>query len=148
MVTERDSVGVHIINSYAVAPASTPLALSITVPAGVNIPVMPGMPGPTLSNAGDVTSTATASGGTTPYTYSWSISEVNDLDGVFAVNSQGTTTNATYNDAIIETSFTQPPPPAPPNPPPVPATYRVSCTVTDGNSDQVTATQDFQVDAV
>ena len=126
---------------------SSPLALSLTDPSPVVITTPPGVPAPILSNAGDISSTATASGGTTPYSYSWTLLEIDDLDGVISINTQGTTNNATYNDAIVETTFTQPAPPAPPNPPSTPANYRVSCTVTDGNSDQVTITKDFTVSA-
>ena len=126
---------------------SSPLALSLTDPSSVVINAPPGVPAPILSNAGDISSTATASGGTTPYSYSWTLLEIDDLDGVISINTQGTTNNATYNDAIVETTFTQPAPPAPPNPPSTPANYRVSCTVTDGNSDQVTITKDFTVSA-
>lgn len=125
----------------------TPLSLSISQPTDpLVIPLPPGAPPPTLSVAGDIVSTATASGGTTPYTYAWTLTEIDDLDGVFAVNTQGTTTNATYNDAVIETTFTQPPPPAPPNPFPVPGVYQVECTVTDGASNTATANAQFTVE--
>ena len=149
MDTERDNMGVHIINPYAVAPASTPLSVSITQPTDpVVIPIAPGAPPPTISAPGDIVSTATASGGTTPYTYSWTLTEIDDIDGVFAVSRQGTTTNATYNDSQIETTFTQPAPPAPLNPLPAPGFYEVECTVTDGASNTATAIAQFSVEAI
>ena len=125
------------------ANASTPLALSITNPGTVNITVPPGTQGGS-SNAGDISSTATATGGDGSYTYAWTLSEITDVDQAFTINSQGTTTNATYNTATVSTNYNDNIPPPPPPPPPV-ATYRVSCTVTDGNGDTATATADFTI---
>lgn len=129
------------------ANASTPLSVTITDPGPLAMFVPPGMPGAT-SNAGEISSTATASGGDGSYTYAWTLSEISDPDNKFAVASQGTTNTATYNTGTISTTHSSPPPPAPPSPPPTTATYRVSCTVTDGNGDTANDTVDFAVDAV
>ena len=138
-------MGVHIINSYAGAPASTPLGLSLTLNADpVLIPVPPGQTGAT-SNVGDVNVSSTASGGQTPYSYSWSLAEISDPGNHLSVASQGTTTNANYTDATISTNANNPATPPPP-PPPDPGVYRATCTVTDGNSDQVTQTVDINVE--
>ena len=125
------------------ANASTPLSLSITTPGDVTIVVPPGSQGGS-SNSGDISSTATASGGDGSYTYAWTLSEIADVDQGFSINSQGTTTNATYNTATVSTNYNNQLPPPPPPPPPQ-ATYRVSCTVTDGNGDTATATADFTI---
>ena len=127
--------------------SASPLAISITNPGPLGIAVPPGSSGAT-SNAGEISSTATATGGDGSYTYAWTLSEIDDLDSKFAVASQGTTTNATYNTATISTTHAVPAPPSPPPPPPQTATYRVSCTVTDGNGDTATANRNFSVDAV
>jgi len=129
------------------ANASTPLSVTITTPDPLAMFVPPGIPG-TTSNAGDITSTATASGGDGSYTYAWTLSEINDPDNKFAVASQGTTNTATYNTGTVSTTHSSPPPPSPPSPPPATATFRVSCTVTDGNGDNASANADFTVDAV
>lgn len=124
--------------------SSSPLAVSITTPSDLVIVVPPGQNGGT-SNAGEISSTATASGGDGSYTYAWTLSEITDADGAFAVASQGTTNAATYNTGTVSTTYNNPIPPTPPPPPPTPATYRVSCTVTDGNGDTANATANFGV---
>ena len=126
--------------------AVTPLSVSITTPGDLGIPVLPGASGGT-SNAGEISSTATASGGDGSYTYAWTLSEVSDPDSKFAVASQGTTNAATYNTGTVSTTQTNPLPPAPPPPPAQTATFK-SCTVTDGNGDTASANADFSVDAV
>ena len=145
----RDTMYLGVAGACAeqAANASTPLALSLTSPSDVTLNVPPGVNGAT-STAGEITSVASASGGTTPYSYAWTLIEVTDATDEYAVSSQGTTTNATYNDATVKTTYNNPLPPTPPPPPPPPATFRVSCTVTDGNSDTVTATKDFSVSVV
>lgn len=127
--------------------SATPLAVSITTPNPVALSVPPGTTGAT-SSAGDISSTATASGGDGSYIYAWTLSEITDADGAFAVASQGTTNAATYNTGTVSTTYNNPVPPTPPPPPPTPATYRVSCTVTDGNGDTANATADFSVSVV
>ena len=123
--------------------SAAPLALSISNPGDVGINVPPGVQGGS-SNAGEIASTATATGGDGSYTYAWTLSEIDDLDQAFSINSQGTTTNATYNTATVSTNYNNNIPPPPPPPPPQ-ASYRVSCTVTDGNGDTATATADFAI---
>ena len=145
----RDSVYWGVAGACAEQEAnsgSAPLAVTISGEnSDINIVAPPGVPGPHLSNPGEVTATANPTGGTSPYTYAWTITEVVDPDGVFAVNNNGTTTTQTYNDATMETTFTQPPPPAPPNPPPIVATYRVACTVTDSATNTASANYEFNL---
>lgn len=147
----RDNVYLGVAGACAEqeANASSPLSLSITTPDDVGIEVPMGQTGAT-SNAGDIVSVATATGGDGSYTYSWTLIEEEDPTNEYSIASQGTTTNATYSDATISTSFSNvmPPPPAPPPMPPPPARYAVACTVTDGNGDEVTETADFQVEVV
>jgi hypothetical protein len=137
------------------AGSGSPLAATVSTPSDLQIPVFADSSPGTTSAAGEISSTVTASGGTPPYVYSWSLSEQVDDEGGFSIASQGSPTNqATYNTATISTTFTNPspaPPPAPPPPPPpAAATYRVTCQVTDQNGagDTVSASQDFTVDAV
>lgn len=129
--------------------SAAPLALSITTPSDVDLVVPFGQTGAT-SSAGDIVSVATATGGDGSYTYSWSLIELSDATNEYSIASQGTTTNATYNDSTVSTSFSNvmPPPPDPPPTPPPPASYRVSCTVTDGNGDSVVETADFVVQVI
>ena len=127
--------------------SAAPLAVSITDPGPLGIPVPPGQTGAT-SNSGEISSTASATGGDGSYTYAWTLSEIDDLDAEFSVASQGTTTNATYNTGTVSTSFNNPTPPTPPPPPPQTATFRVSCTVTDGLGATASASRDFFVDVV
>jgi hypothetical protein len=127
--------------------AVTPLSVSITTPDDLVIAVPPGASGGT-SNSGEISSTATASGGDGSYTYAWTLSEIADPENKFAVASQGTTNAATYNTGTVSTTQSNPLPPTPPPPPPQTATFRVSCTVTDGNGDTATANANFNVDAV
>jgi len=131
------------------ANASTPLSLSITTPDDVELVVPAGQTGAT-SSAGDISSVATATGGDGSYTYAWTLTEVADPTSEYSIASEGTKTNATYNDATVSTSFSNVvlPPPNPPPVPPPPADYRVSCTVTDGNGDEVTETANFQVSVI
>lgn len=125
------------------ANASTPLKVTITAVDAVFIVVPPGSQGGS-TNQGDITSVATATGGDGSYSYSWTLSEVDDAEQAFTINSQGTTTNATYNTATVSTNYNNQLPPPPPPPPPL-STYRVSCTVTDGTGATDTATEDFDV---
>ena len=133
--------------------SSSPLAVAVSDPSDLVIGVSADSSSGTTSTPGEISSTATASGGTPPYVYSWTLSEQLDLDNGFAIASQGTTNATTYNTATISTTFTNTspaPPPAPPPPaPPLQATYRVTCQVTDQNGagDTVSAYQEFFVDA-
>jgi len=131
--------------------SGSPLAVSITTPDTVLIAVEVGQSGG-QSGAGDITSTATASGGDGSYSYAWSLTEVEDFDGAFAIVTQGTTNAATYDTAEVSTNYHNqeplPPPNPPPPPPPNPAVYRVSCTVTDGTGATATANALFDVEAV
>ena len=103
------------------------------------------------TNAGDADSTASASGGDGSYSYAWTVTETGD-DGQngssCAILSEGTKTNAQYNTATFRVTVGAQlagVPPAPVSPPPsfTQATYRLRCTVTDGNGD--TATADYTV---
>ena len=121
--------------------ASSPLAISITEPAPV---IMIGSASSTISSgAGEIDSTATASGGDGSYTYAWTLAENRDDANVFSINSAGTTNGVQYNDATINGVT-----PASALDPPNTAFYDVSCTVTDGNGDTATDTKTFSVEAM
>lgn len=137
-------------------PAALSLSLSvtstqITVDLGG---VPPDQSGTVDTNAGEADSTASASGGDGSYTFAWTITETAD-DGAngssCAILAQGTKNAAQYNTAtfrVTKAAELAGDPPAPVNPPPSfsEATYRLRCTVTDGNSD--TATADYTVTIV
>ena len=125
--------------------SASPLALSVSVPDPLAIGVAPGQSGAT-SNAGEIVSQATATGGDGSYSYSWSLTELGDPDNHLSIASSGTTNAALYNDATIATNFAQTNPPS--NPPPSPGGYRVSCTVTDGTGATATATANFDVEVL
>ena len=134
-------------------PAALSLALNttattITLDIGG---VPPDQSGTVDSNSGDADSTATASGGDGSYSYAWTVAETGD-DGQngssCAILAQGTKNAARYNTATFRLTVGAQlagSPPAPVNPPPQfsAATYRLRCTVTDGNGD--TATADYTV---
>lgn len=93
------------------------------------------------SPEGEISITATASGGTPPYSYSWVLNRESDDDNAFTLN-MGTTNSDRWSDAIITTTYQGPPdfeqdPPT--NLPPSPASYSVFCVVTDANGDQENA---------
>ena len=83
------------------------------------------------SGAGEIDMQATASGGVTPYSFSWTLVSENDPTNSFSIN-LGTTNNAdgTWNNAVVTTTFSGPPGPG--NDPPPPAEFQIRCTVTDG----------------
>lgn len=95
------------------------------------------------SVSGELDITATPTGGLTPYTFSWSLSEDFDPNNAFSVSSTGTTNGATYNDAVFSANL---PPSA--SDPPFSATYIATCTVTDSNGDTATVQKFISVDAV
>ncbi len=132
--------------SLSVSPTSTTIDLRGGI-AGVP----PDASANVDSNAGDADSTASASGGDGSYSFAWTVTETAD-DGSggssCAVLSEGTKTNAQYNTATFRVTVAAQlagVPPAPVEPPPnfTQATYRLRCTVTDGNGD--TATADYTV---
>ena len=92
------------------------------------------------SNAGQLDVTATATGGTSSYTYTWSLSELDDQDDKFAVSAAGTTNAAQYDTARFENSSNL----GGGDPPPAPSLYRASCEINDGVS-TITLTSNFAV---
>ena len=146
----------YTVLGFGSHPSRGPAALSIslnTTAVTISIDVSgvpPDQTGTADSSAGQADSTASASGGDGSYTFAWTITETAD-DGAnghsSAILSEGTKTNAQYNTATFRLTRAQSlhPVTGPVHPPPQfsEATYRLRCTVTDGNSD--TATADFTV---
>lgn len=139
---------------------AAPLSLSLSVTrTDIDVTeqmaaVPPDQVGTIDTSAGDADSTASASGGDGSYSFAWTVTETAD-DGAngssCAVLSEGTKTNARYNTAtfrVTKAADLAGFPPAPVSPPPSfsQATYRLRCTVTDGNGD--TATADYTVNIV
>ena len=132
-------------------PAPLSLALSVTATEiTVDVGGVPPDQSANLdTNAGEVDSVAAASGGDGSYSYAWTITETDDNNispASCAVLATGTQNAARYNTATFR--VTQPAlisGGVPIEPPPrfQEATYRLRCTVTDGNSD--TATADYTV---
>lgn len=82
----------------------------------------------TTSGAGELDGTVTPSGGSGSYTYTWSLSEVDDPDDKFVVSTAGTQNAAQYNTARFTCSSNL----AGGDPPPQDAQYQVRCIVNDG----------------
>ncbi len=116
--------------------------------------VPPDQSGTADTNSGDADSTASASGGDGSYSYAWTVTETADNGqngSSCAILAEGTKNAAQYNTAtfrVTKAADLAGFPPAPVNPAPsfTEATYRLRCTVTDGNSD--TATADYTVTIV
>ena len=114
--------------------SSSPLALTIQENQDPNL-VVPGPAGTTQqTNAGEVDVTGIASGGSPPYSFAWTVTEIAD-NGNCVVLAAGTQNAAQYNtltfQTVIPTGF----------PPETQADYELECTVTDsaGASVQVQA---------
>lgn len=93
------------------------------------------------SNEGEIVVNAEATGGTPPYSFSWTLQRESDDDNAFSIN-MGTTDRTTWDDAIITTTYQGPPdfeqdPPT--NLPPSLASFSVFCVVTDDNGDVASA---------
>ena len=101
------------------------------------------------SNEGEIVVTASATGGTSPYSFSWLLNRESDDDDAFSIN-MGTTNDARWEDAIITTTYLGPPnfatePPS--NLPPTPASFSIFCVVTDDNGDQASASMTIDATA-
>ena len=106
-----------------------PLALSVAFNVGEGFLEVPGPSGTTQQTAsGQVDVSGSASGGTAPYSFAWTVTEISD-QGNCAVLAAGTQNVANYNTLTFETVL-----PANPFDPPVEANYTLRCTVTDSAS--------------
>ena len=121
--------------------SSSPLALTIQENADTNI-VAPGPGGATVNtNAGEADFTAVASGGSAPYSYSWSVTELAD-SGNCVVLAAGTQNVAQYNTLTFQTVVPSG------GPPEASADYEITCTVTDSAGASVSAQVNVAVLAV
>ena len=134
---------IALMGTAAQGSGAPALALSLA-PTSVDI-VLETLGAGQSSNSGEISVTATASGGTTPYAYAWSLNSENDPTNSYSIN-MGTTNAATWTDAIVSTTFQGPPGPG--NDPPGPGGFTIKCVVTDDDGTTVEATMDVSVDAV
>ena len=112
--------------------SSSPLALNIQDNVDPNL-VVPGPPNSTQqSNAGEVDFTGVASGGSPPYSFAWTVTELAD-GGNCVVLAAGTQNAAQYNTLTFQTVI--------PGgiPPETQAEYELECTVTDSAGASVQA---------
>ncbi len=112
--------------------SSSPLALTIQENQDPNL-LVPGASGSTQqTNAGEVDVTGIASGGSPPYSFAWTVTEVAD-GGNCVVLAAGTQNAAQYNtltfQTVIPSGF----------PPETQAEYELECTVTDSAGASVQA---------
>ena len=120
------------------AKRGSPLAVSVAF-NGADIVENAGPATQTIdSGAGQIDLTATATGGTAPYSYSWSVLETSD-NGNNSILSLGTTNAAIYNTLQIRTVL-----PAISDPP-TEAQYLITCQVTDSATDTVSGAETVTV---
>ena len=99
--------------------------------------------GTVTTASGAITASVTASGGSGSYTYSWSVSEISDLNNAFSVNSTGTTNGSTYDTLTIDCNI-----PANASDPPNDAVYEISCTVSDGVASDIVVSFNLAINAI
>jgi len=127
-----------------VAMGQGPAALSISLNKDTFDPLDlagPDVAHPLDSSAGQIDVTASAAGGDGSYTFAWTLSELGDSGNILAVLAAGTTNQAQYNTLTLRSTASAGAPPAE-------VTYRIICTVTDGNSDTAEITIDQPVVAI
>lgn len=125
------------------AHSKGPAALAVSITVNTADPLID-TAGSQTSGAGEISMTASASGGDGSYSYAWTLASENDPQNAFSIN-MGTVNAASWNDAIVTTTYTGPPGPG--NDPPIPAEFTIRCTVTDGNGDTATAIDVTRADA-
>ena len=138
------SFGYTVLGFGAFANRSSALAASITsaTPANMGGLMISYSGGATSESAsGDLDWRVTASGGSGSYTYSWSLVEVDDPDGVISIYSNGTTNAARYQNGRLRITANI----AGGDPPPQAGMYQGRCVVSDG-VDSVTVNSAFTVE--
>jgi hypothetical protein len=124
--------------------SSNPFAASLDGGyTAVHDEIQPAGSGTVQTASGAITASVTASGGSGSYTYSWSVSELTDLNNAFSVNSTGTTNTATYNTLVLNCDI-----PANVFDPPNDAVYEISCTVSDGVASDIVVSFNLAVNAI
>ena len=126
---------------------SGPPALSITLDAEeleLLELVGPDVVHPIDSTLHQIDVEALAAGGDGTYTYAWTVTEDGDNkntgSGVLQILSAGTTNGAQYDTLTVRSNATPGPP--------TDATYELTCTVTDGNSDTASVTVNLPIMAL
>ena len=84
-----------------------------------------------------------ATGGSGSYTFTWTNSEVDDPQGVYSVNSVGTTNAAQYNTLALNGTV-----PTGAADPPNDCVYQLSCRVQDGAGGDITVTRNLAFVAI
>jgi hypothetical protein len=124
--------------------SSSPFAASLDGGyTAVHDEIQPAGSGTVVTASGAITASVTASGGSGSYTYSWSVSELTDLNNAFSVNSTGTTNGSTYNTLTINCNI-----PASVTDPPNDAVYEISCTVSDGVASDIIVSFNLAINAI
>ena len=146
----RDKMGVIIINSYT-GGGSAPLAVSIITDGSA--PLVDLVEHLDAAGSGSFTMgsggipnwelSVSATGGSGSYTFTWSLLEIDDFQGVYSVSSTGTTNAATYNTMAITGTI-----PSANTDPPNDCLYRVSCRVQDGAGGDITVSRDCSLVAI
>ncbi|MDB2565346.1 hypothetical protein N9X64_00355 [bacterium] len=95
---------------------------------------------PISTGAGQIDITASAAGGDGSYSFAWTTQELGDSGNILAVLAAGTTNAAQYDTLTLRSTATPGPP--------AEVTYRLTCTVTDGNSDTASVSIDQPVVAI
>tara|TARA_R100000008_G_C3569999_1_gene161483 strand:- start:705 stop:1133 length:429 start_codon:yes stop_codon:yes gene_type:complete len=141
------SFGYTVLGFGGFANRSTVLAASITSasPSDGSQLSISAVGGATThdSSSGDIDCTVTATGGSGSYTYSWSLVEADDPDGVVSILANGTTNAARYQNGRLRITYDT----TGPHPPPQGALYQARCVVSDGSS-SVTVDSNFSVELV
>ena len=105
--------------------------------------IQPAGSGTVQTLSGAIIASVTASGGSGSYTYSWSVTEIDDLNNAFSVNSTGTTNISTYDSLVLNCDI-----PANAIDPPNSALYEISCTVGDGVASDIVVSFNLAVNAI
>lgn len=133
------------------AKRGTPFAVSIITDGSAALTdivehAVPAGSGSFVTGTGGVPTfdiSVSATGGSGSYTFTWTNSEADDPQGVYSVNSVGTTNAAQYNTLTLNGTV-----PASASDPPNDCVYQLSCRVQDGAGGDITVTRNLAFVAI